>query len=108
MRGDVGRRGGECPQCGVVFAKFQQRSAVATLDAAAIARHTGRPSAALRDPTVGLVLIGGIALIAGLFIWTVQFARSPMSAESVSPILRLPNLVFHQAGHVLSASSGAS
>ena len=91
----------ECPQCGVVFAKFQQRSAVATLDAAAIARRTDRPSAALRDPTIGLVRIGRIALIAGLFIWTVQFARSPMNVESVSPILHLPNLVFHEAGHVL-------
>ena len=85
----------ECPQCGVVFAKFQQRHAVAALGAAAAARSTDRPSAALRDPTIGLVRFGRVALLIGLFIWTVRFALAPMSAESVSPILHLPNLVFH-------------
>ena len=40
-------------------------------------------------------------MLAGLFIWTVQFARAPMSIDSVSPLLHWPNLVFHEAGHVL-------
>jgi hypothetical protein len=90
----------ECPQCGVVFAKVQQRAAVATLGAAA-ARTADRPSAAMPDPTRGLVRAGRAALLVGLFIWTVQFARAPMGVDAVSPILHLPNLVFHEAGHVL-------
>ena len=45
----------DCPQCGVVFAKFQQRAAVAALGAAASDTRAGRASAALRDPTTGLV-----------------------------------------------------
>ena len=96
----------ECPQCGVVFAKFQQRHAVATLDAAAAARRIDWPSAALRDPTVGLVRFGLVALLAGLFIWTVKFARAPMSVEyGKARFLHLPDFVFHEAGHVVVRAS---
>jgi hypothetical protein len=91
----------DCPQCGVVFAKFQRRMAVAALGAAAADSRAGRVSAAMRDPTVGLVRLGRAALLVLLFVWTVQFARAPMSADNVSSILHMPNLVFHEAGHVL-------
>jgi len=91
----------DCPQCGVVFAKFQQRAAVAALGAAASDARAGRVSAAMRDPTAGLVRLGRAALLVALFAWTVQMAFAPMSAEHVSSILHLPNLVFHEAGHVL-------
>ena len=84
-----------------MFAKFQQRVAVATLEAAAAAKSAGRESAAMRDPHTGVVRLGRAALLAGLLIWTVQIARAPMSQEGVSPILHLPNLIFHEAGHVL-------
>ena len=90
----------ECPQCGVVFAKFQSRAAAATPGAIGDTR-AGRESAAMRDPTVGLVRLGRAALLVVLLVWTVQFARAPMAAENVSQILHLPNLVFHEAGHVL-------
>ena len=90
----------ECPQCGVVFAKFQRRAAVAALTAAATV-NPGRPSAALRDPLTGVMRAGRIAVLAGLFLWTIQFARSPMGEASTSSILHMPNLVFHEAGHVL-------
>ncbi len=91
----------ECPQCGLVFAKFQQRAAVATLTAAAGARAANRPSAALRNPLTGIVRAGRFALLAGLLIWTIQFALSPMGLASTSTILHMPNLVFHEAGHVI-------
>lgn len=95
----------ECPQCGVVFAKVQRREAVATFEAAGT-KPDGRVSAALRDPTTGLVRAGRVALLLGLFIWTVRFASVPMSIEAVSPILHLPNLVFHEAGHVIFSVFG--
>lgn len=91
----------DCPQCGVVFAKFQRRAAVAALGTAAADTRAGRVSAAMRDPTVGLVRVGRAALLVGLLVWTVQFARAPMTAENVSQILHLPNLIFHEAGHVI-------
>ena len=89
----------ECPQCGVIFAKFQQRAAVAALNAAASV-NSGRPSTALRNPLTGVMRAGRIAVFAGLFLWTVQFARSPIGMASTSSILHLPNLVFHEAGLV--------
>jgi hypothetical protein len=90
----------ECPQCGVVFAKFQRRAAVATLAAVTVVDPT-RPSAALRNPLTGVMRAGRVALLAGLFIWTIQFARWPMGLAAASSILHMPNLVFHEAGHVL-------
>ena len=38
------------------------------------------------------------ALLAGLTIWTLTFVRFGAAAES---FLHLPNLVFHEAGHVI-------
>lgn len=39
-------------------------------------------------------------LLAGLAIWTWSFASAPM-AEAANSVLHLPNLVFHEAGHVI-------
>jgi len=41
------------------------------------------------------------AVLAGLVVWTWQFARVPMGVAASESILHLPNLVFHEAGHVL-------
>jgi hypothetical protein len=40
------------------------------------------------------------AVLAGLAAWTVAFARGSMGAATES-LLHLPNLVIHEAGHVL-------
>ena len=45
-----------------------------------------------------------MARIAGLVIllvWTVQFARIGVSDAAQASVLHLPNLVFHEAGHVV-------
>lgn len=92
----------ECPQCGVVFAKFQRRAAVAGLDARSPAGEGDRPSAALRNPLSGITRFARLAGLILLVVWTWQFARAPMGSEaSQAPFLHLPNLVFHEAGHVL-------
>ena len=53
-------------------------------------------------PVVTLVArIGRIALIAALAILTVRFAFSPLGTNAVGSFLHMPNLVFHEAGHVL-------
>lgn len=89
----------ECPRCGIVFAKYgrhaeqQPRHAVAPAPRDASAR-------ARRDPLRELTRVARAGLLVGLAIWTWQFARAPMGAASES-VLHLPNLVFHEAGHVL-------
>ena len=47
-----------------------------------------------------------LALVAGLAIWTVRFARTPLSADAMQSFLHLPDLVFHEAGHIIFAPFG--
>lgn len=46
------------------------------------------------------------ALVAGLGIWTIQFARTPIGADAMDSFLHLPDLVFHEAGHMIFAPFG--
>lgn len=47
-----------------------------------------------------------IALVTGLGLWTLWFARTPLSADVNQSFLHLPDLVFHEAGHVIFAPFG--
>ena len=57
-------------------------------------------------------VLGGVtrwtraALVVGLAIWTVQFARTPLSADAMDSFLHLPDLIFHEAGHFIFAIFG--
>jgi hypothetical protein len=87
----------ECASCGIVFAKFERHLAIErTASLAGVETRT--PLVA--DPLRGVTKVGRGLVLAGLAIWTWQFARAPMGVGSDS-ILHLPNLVFHEAGHVL-------
>jgi hypothetical protein len=44
--------------------------------------------------------------VLSLAIWTVQFARTPLSGDAMESFLHLPDLVFHEAGHVLFSPFG--
>ena len=46
------------------------------------------------------------ALVGGLAIWTIQFARTPLSSDAMDSFLHLPDLVFHEAGHILFSPFG--
>lgn len=47
-----------------------------------------------------------IAAVAGLAAWTFAFARTPIGADAMESFLHLPNLVFHEAGHVIFSPFG--
>lgn len=47
-----------------------------------------------------------VALLAGLAIWTWQFARTPISPDAMDSWLHLPDLIFHEAGHFIFAIFG--
>lgn len=95
----------ECPRCGIVFAKFAQRSA--TLQPPDMASAAGKDTAeAVADPLRRITRIARAALLAGLLIWTWQFGRVPMGIAAMESVLHLPNLVFHEAGHVLFTPFG--
>jgi hypothetical protein len=46
------------------------------------------------------------ALVAGLALWTIQFARTPLSDDAMDSFLHLPDLVFHEAGHIIFSPFG--
>ena len=46
------------------------------------------------------------ALVAGLAVWTIQFARTPLSDDAMDSFLHLPDLVFHEAGHIIFSPFG--
>src|SRR6185436_8191040 len=49
---------------------------------------------------------GKAALVGGLAIWTIWFARTPLSPDVNESFLHLPNLVFHEAGHIIFSPFG--
>ena len=54
----------------------------------------------------GLTRWASVALLIGLAIWTWRFARSPLSPAVMDSFLHLPNLVFHEAGHIIFGPFG--
>lgn len=58
------------------------------------------------DPLERAARLGRALLILGLAAWTWQFARRPMGAGVMDSVLHLPDLVFHEAGHVLFSPFG--
>ena len=93
----------ECPRCGIVFAKYAQRPALQPDVASAAGKVTAE---AVADPLRRITRIGRAALLAGLLIWTWQFVRVPIGVAAMESVLHLPNLVFHEAGHVLFTPFG--
>lgn len=83
-----------------MFAKYAQREDQHQSLLAAPA-STKEPSRVVADPLRSVTRLVRAALLAGLVIWTWQFARAPMGVAATESVLHLPNLVFHEAGHVL-------
>lgn len=89
----------ECPRCGIVFAKFEERQAAA--GPSVVLPIAGKPLQIVSDPLRGVTRLARAAVLVCLVVWTWQFARAPMGATAMESMLHLPNLVFHEAGHVL-------
>lgn len=89
----------ECPRCGVVFAKLAQRAQAVEDEPVAV--PPGAPAAETVKPASTVVQVARGALIAGLVLWTWQFASVPMGVGVADSVLHLPNLIFHEAGHVI-------
>ena len=89
----------ECPRCGVVFAKVRESSVLGR--PSAVSPIVERPRRVVNDPRWGLTRLARAAALAFLFVWTWQFARVPMGVAATESMLHLPDLVFHEAGHVL-------
>ena len=92
----------ECPRCGVIFAKLAQRAETAPIPSSLpIQPPTDPQPLPARAPVSRPVLLGRAALLVGLVIGTWQFAAAPMGVAVADSFLHLPNLIFHEAGHVI-------
>ena len=95
----------ECPRCGLIFAKFQHRMAEAVAEPPLpVAQRV--TVVTQEDPLAAAARLGRGVVLAGLVVWTWQFARAPMGAGVMDSVLHLPNLIFHEAGHVLFSPFG--
>ena len=83
-----------------MFAKYQQH-AVAPPPETVKSPTEHSPSLRIRDPLRDVTRVARAALLIALIAWTWQFARAPMEMAASGSVLHLPNLVFHEAGHVL-------
>ncbi len=94
----------ECLRCGVIFSKFKPRPAAVpeVMTPEALPERV----AAAPDPLATAARVGRGLLLIGLMVWSWQFARLPMGAGVMDSVLHLPNLVFHEAGHVLFSPFG--
>ena len=92
----VDRDARECPRCGVVFAKYRRHALTAESSISAPAAIVP-----VRDAEVDRVWWGRFALILALGWWTWGFARAPFDQTLMDTVWHLPDLVFHEAGHVL-------
>ena len=88
----------ECPRCRVIFAKLARGAPLAAPASTVVAEPGVRQPI---DPLRGPALVGKSILLIGLAAWTWQFAAAPTGAAAINSILHLPNLIFHEAGHVL-------
>jgi hypothetical protein len=84
-----------------VFTKYEQRAAATDPDPAVVIPIAAWEPEAESDPVSGAVQLGRAVVLVVLLVWTWQFARAPLDAADMGSILHLPNLVFHEAGHVL-------
>ena len=82
----------DCPRCGIVFTKYYARTDRGTAPTNAL-----RPLAPVRGVDWWL----HVALLVALAGWTASFATTPLSPALMDTVWHLPDLVFHEAGHVL-------
>lgn len=95
----------ECLHCGVVFSKLERRAAEASAPAPVPLEATP-----LRDMAAeaisGVVWWGRAVFLFPLVIWIWTFARVPMGVAVMDSVLHLPDLVFHESGHVIFSPFG--
>jgi hypothetical protein len=101
----------ECPYCGIVFAKYVRRDEPAGVLQGALsagftqegARHDDGVALVLgHEPATVASAVGRAVLLVLLAVWTVSLVSAGVSADRLNgSFMHLPNLVFHETGHIL-------
>jgi hypothetical protein len=98
----------DCTHCGIVFTKYREREEAVPLDIPERAADVDADRPGLRmllrgieSPTAAPAALGRGLFLALLTIWTITQASRTVSVEGSGSVMHLPNLVFHEAGHIL-------
>jgi hypothetical protein len=108
-RADVAESDPECPHCGIIFAKYLERETalpphtppLPTADA-----EEGRSSLStlllgVESPTPMPAAIGRGVFLLLMAFWTTTLASRAVNVLGSNSFIHMPNLVFHEAGHIL-------
>ena len=100
--------GADCVFCGNVFTKWAVRQDASEPERIRPnAQSSGRPARPGPSWLVGegtvshAALAGRVLLFSGFLLWSWQFVSQPIGTAALDSFLHLPNLVFHEAGHIL-------
>jgi zinc ribbon protein len=98
----------ECPHCGIIFTKYLERekplppsSPEPTADVEDDPSSLGTLLLGVESPTPMPVGIGRGVFLLLMSIWTMTLVSRAVNVENTSGLMHLPNLVFHEAGHIL-------
>jgi hypothetical protein len=98
----------ECPHCGIIFTKYLEREEPLprnlperTADVENDRRSVVTLLLGVESSTPMPVAIGRGVFLLLMGIWTTTLVSRAVSVEGISSVMHLPNLVFHEAGHIL-------
>jgi hypothetical protein len=101
----------DCSACGIVFDKFERRVAAAAPDyelpVPVVPPVALQPPGDILEEPVGSVVWWARAVVLLILVWlTWRFGRVALARGGTIAFLDLPNLIFHEAGHVVFAPFG--
>jgi hypothetical protein len=98
----------ECRHCGIIFAKYLRREDEPLPRTVPIEELDAEDDQPLTTLFVGVdkaasmpIAIGRGVFLFLLAIWTTKLASLAVSAAAAGSFMHLPDLVFHEAGHIL-------
>ena len=98
----------ECPRCGIIFTKYLSREEPLPRDTPHPNADAGDGRRSMLTLLLGVesstpmpVVVGRGVLLLLVNVWTTTLASRAVSVEGSSSVMHLPNLVFHEAGHML-------
>lgn len=101
----------DCSSCGIVFDKFERRVAAAAPDyvppVAVVTPVVMQPAIDMPEEPVSVVVWWARAIVLVILVWlTWLFGRVALARGGTIAFLDLPNLVFHEAGHIVFSPFG--
>jgi hypothetical protein len=108
-RADLADGAAECPRCGIIVAKYRERDE--PVERPVQEGAIGEPPTWLPDAEAKTSTSKAAAVTRGIFLlllalWTTTLVGGVSGERVGDSFLHLPNLIFHEAGHILFSPFG--